>query len=378
MLVGLSADREYHIRVSARNKEGYGNGIFVSDTPSEAAAAPVVVPGAAPIVKTNGAPLELEATSDASGDVQITWKPPSKLDTVSAPSKYALDMAFDREFKQGLTRLSESDILSFRASALHPDTLYWFRVTAHNGAGDGEPAIASARTAPKKVTAVVNGNPAHKCPNDCSGNGVCLPATGTCTCLSRFEGPACNMIRTEPPQQQQQQAGAPAAAAAAAKDEDPVYCKAMCAGACGSLCRRFCPSDCPKLNQAPRLICTNKCGGACSVACTRLCPEQCPTLTSATDVPTVDIKRGTAAKHASSSAATAAAKIAADGAQAAALAVDSSVDSDAAAAGPVLECAERSATGTCLRFHWNVPGASGERVADEWDLDSDEMQIKRK
>jgi hypothetical protein len=309
---------------------------------------------------------------------------PVSVNGVALPDKYALDMAYDEKFTVGVTRVFESDALSFRVSGLSPETDYWLRLSPHNAAGYGEAVVAKVRT--ETVSAVgpggadgggglVSGGAGARddsCPNDCSGNGICFKATRTCTCLPGYEGIACNHASRV--------AAAPeigpnvvVAAAAKSKPTDKPYCAELCGESCSPACRKYCKVTCPSLNSAPYAICQSKCE-VCSADCTKICPEACPNLAAPVPPAAPALpKTAAAAEPASAEAKVSVQKE-----------TITAVEDSAKVQDRVLECARRGADGVCVKFHWNVsPTKKSNRLQDakidaaddEWNLNDEELTM---
>ena len=134
----LLEGKSYNFRVMAENSEGLGEAAML-DKP--------VMPEQE--VTVPGAPELLEITSLETDNVTLRWKRP-RSDGGAQITNYLLQKR--EEFKDDWTKVKQTDnyVFSHQIKDLLPDKKYYFRVSAKNSVGLGEPCELPEPVIPSK------------------------------------------------------------------------------------------------------------------------------------------------------------------------------------------------------------------------------------
>lgn len=124
---GLTANTEYHYRVRAYNAAGDSQ--FTSP---QSIATPEVAPTA---------PADLAAVAVSSSRINLIWT-----DTSDNESSFTVERASSESGPWTPIGTTVTDVNTYESTDLAANTLYYFRVRAHNTIGDSDPVMASAMT----------------------------------------------------------------------------------------------------------------------------------------------------------------------------------------------------------------------------------------
>ena len=139
-------------RVAAINATGAGPESDVADATTEEAGAP-------------GAPANLTATPDGQTAIDLAWDEPSDTGT-SAITGYLIEVSEDETTWSDLVEDTESTATTYEHSGLQAGDTRYYRVSAINGSGAGDPSGAASATTesppgkPTGLTATADGQTA--------------------------------------------------------------------------------------------------------------------------------------------------------------------------------------------------------------------------
>ncbi len=148
--VGLDPGTTRYYRVTARNKEGYSDGI---DTPSGTTTDEATRPGD---------PTSLSATVTGPTTISLSWGPPTD-DGGSPITLYEINIVRSDNGEVAVSTTVEPTVTSYMATGLTPSTLYAIQVAARNSKGRNGASIsattdaATAPAAPTSLTATASG-----------------------------------------------------------------------------------------------------------------------------------------------------------------------------------------------------------------------------
>ncbi len=148
--VGLDPGTTRYYRVTARNKEGYSDGI---DTPSGTTTDEATRPGD---------PTSLSATVTGPTTISLSWGHPTD-DGGSPITLYEINIVRSDNGEVAVSTTVEPTVTSYMATGLTPSTLYAIQVAARNSKGRNGASIsattdaATAPAAPTSLTATASG-----------------------------------------------------------------------------------------------------------------------------------------------------------------------------------------------------------------------------
>ena len=148
--VGLDPGTTRYYRVTARNKEGYSDGI---DTPSGTTTDEATRPGHA---------TSLSATVTGPTTISLSWGPPTD-DGGSPITQYEIRIVRNSDAQVAVSTTVEPTVTSYMATGLTPSTSYAIQVVARNLKGTRSAYVsattdaATAPAAPTSLTATASG-----------------------------------------------------------------------------------------------------------------------------------------------------------------------------------------------------------------------------